>query len=118
MIFLLWKGNEKVNLDKSILSHVLDDEFFKEAQPLDVIDYIYAELHSPAYRERYKEFLKSGFPQIPHLNPKNFEKLVLIGSQLRSLNMLEAKTLDQPITRYPVSGDNVVTRKITKSSPG
>ena len=29
--------------------------------PLDVLDYVYAVLHSPAYRERYREFLKIDF---------------------------------------------------------
>src|SRR5690606_19254244 len=26
--------------------------------PIDILDYIYAVLHSPSYREQYKEFLK------------------------------------------------------------
>ena len=34
--------------------------------PLELFDYIYAVLHSPSYRERYKEFLKIDFPRIPH----------------------------------------------------
>ena len=29
--------------------------------PIDILDYIYAVLHSPAYREKYKEFLKFHF---------------------------------------------------------
>lgn len=33
--------------------------------PIDVLDYIYAVLHSPKYRETYKEFLKIDFPKIP-----------------------------------------------------
>ncbi|MCB0815833.1 MAG: DNA methyltransferase, partial [Flavobacteriales bacterium] len=37
----------------------------KDLTPLDVLDYCYAVLHSPAYREKYKEFLKSDFPRIP-----------------------------------------------------
>ena len=37
--------------------------------PIDVLDYIYAVLHSPAYREKYKEFLKIDFPRVPY--PKN-----------------------------------------------
>ena len=33
--------------------------------PENILAYIYAVLYSPAYRERYYEFLKYGFPRIP-----------------------------------------------------
>ncbi|MBU2591817.1 MAG: N-6 DNA methylase, partial [Nitrospinae bacterium] len=33
--------------------------------PIDILDYIYAVLHSPTYREKYKEFLKIDFPRVP-----------------------------------------------------
>ena len=33
--------------------------------PEELLAYIYAVLHSPRYRERYKEFLKIDFPRIP-----------------------------------------------------
>ncbi len=33
--------------------------------PPDVFNYIYAVLHSPQYRQRYADFLKSDFPRIP-----------------------------------------------------
>lgn len=33
--------------------------------PIDILDYIYAVLHSPNYREKYKEFLKIDFPRVP-----------------------------------------------------
>ena len=39
--------------------------------PEDIFDYIYAVLHSPTYRERYKEFLKIDFPRVPFTSDKN-----------------------------------------------
>jgi len=36
----------------------------KTFAPIDLLDYIYAVLHSPAYREKYKEFLKIDFPRV------------------------------------------------------
>lgn len=33
--------------------------------PIDILDYIYAVLHSPNYRDKYKEFLKIDFPRVP-----------------------------------------------------
>ena len=58
--------------------------------PQDLFDYIYAVLHSPSYRERYKEFLKIDFPRIPY--PTNWEKfrdLAEKGEELRLLHLME-----------------------------
>ena len=58
--------------------------------PQDLFDYIYAVLHSPSYREHYKEFLKIDFPRIPY--PTDWEKfrdLVEKGEELRQLHLME-----------------------------
>lgn len=58
--------------------------------PQDLFDYIYAVLHSPSYRERYKEFLKIDFPRIPY--PTDWEKfrdLAEKGEELRQLHLME-----------------------------
>ena len=39
--------------------------------PIDILDYIYAVLHSPTYREKYKEFLKIDFPRVPYPKDKD-----------------------------------------------
>jgi len=87
--------------------------------PIDVLDYIYAVLHSPNYRKKYKEFLKIDFPRVPY--PKNqntFWKLVELGKEIREIHLLESPTTEQYITTYPKDGDNVITRKLTKTSIG
>ena len=33
--------------------------------PEDIFHYLYAVLHSPEYRRRYADFLKSDFPRVP-----------------------------------------------------
>lgn len=87
--------------------------------PLDIFDYIYAVLHSPDYRERYKEFLKIDFPRVPYpQDAEQFWKLVELGGQIRKLHLLESPLLEKRITGYPENGDNIITRKITKTSPG
>jgi predicted helicase len=61
----------------------------KEATPEDIFDYIYGVLHSPAYRAKYKEFLKVDFPRIPY--PKDqteFEHYKDCGHQLRELHLM------------------------------
>ncbi len=77
--------------------------------PIDILDYIYAVLHSPSYREKYKEFLKIDFPRVPYpKDQQSFRQLVALGSELRELHLLESPTVDQRLTTYPVSGDNKV----------
>lgn len=85
--------------------------------PLDLLDYIYAVLHSPTYREKYKEFLKIDFPRVPYPKDKaKFWQLVDLGSQIRRLHLLE--TADKYITSYPNDGSNIVERKMTMNSIG
>jgi len=77
--------------------------------PEDVFHYIYAVLHSPTYRSRYAEFLKTDFPRIPLTsNLVLFRTLVEKGGELVALHVLESPTLAKPITRYPVVGPNIV----------
>jgi predicted helicase len=83
--------------------------------PIDLLDYIYAVLHSPIYRETYKEFLKIDFPRIPYpKNQETFWQLVKLGGELRQLHLLESLKVEEFITTYPQDGDNTITRKITK----
>ncbi|MBO1926539.1 N-6 DNA methylase [Thiomicrorhabdus sp. 6S2-11] len=93
----------------------VDSGFFT---PIDILDYIYAVLHSPTYRETYKEFLKTDFPRVPYPTSETFWQLVTLGDELRRRHLLEHEVLNTPITSYPQAGDNVVTRKMTKTSIG
>jgi predicted helicase len=84
--------------------------------PIDILDYIYAVLHSPSYREKYKEFLKIDFPRVPYPdNQETFRQLVKLGGEIRQLHLLESPKVDNYITEYPISGDNIITRKIGKT---
>ena len=91
--------------------------------PIDILDYIYAVLHSPTYRETYKEFLKIDFPRVPYpTDADTFWQLVALGGELRQVHLLESPKLGAQIKAlglgYPMAGDNTVTRKMTKSSIG
>jgi predicted helicase len=80
--------------------------------PIDILDYIYAVLHSPNYREKYKEFLKIDFPRVPYpADAKTFWKLVDLGSQIRQIHLLESDVVDNFITSYPVEGKNEVEQR-------
>lgn len=86
-------------------------EYRQHFAPIDLLDYIYAVLHSPAYREKYKEFLKIDFPRVPYpTDVEVFWKLVALGSQIRQIHLLESPTINKYITQYPIDGDNVVDK--------
>lgn len=79
--------------------------------PIDILDYIYAVLHSPSYREKYKEFLKIDFPRVPYPKDQDtFWQLVKLGGEIRQIHLLESPVVEQYITQYPIDGDNTVTK--------
>lgn len=83
--------------------------------PEDILDYIYAVLHSPIYREKYKEFLKIDFPRVPYpKDAESFWKLVELGREIREIHLLESPVVEQYITQYPEDGDNVVDKPVYK----
>lgn len=78
-------------------------------QPEDIFDYIYGVLHSPAYRAKYKEFLKVDFPRIPY--PKNadeFEHFRSFGHTLRELHLMH--NIPESAVLFPEGGSMVVER--------
>lgn len=80
-------------------------------EPEDILDYIYAVLHSPSYRKKYKEFLKIDFPRVPV--PKDdaeFNKFKQFGTKLRQLHLMQDSSLEDYITTYPEPGDDVVDK--------
>ena len=85
--------------------------------PINILDYIYAVLHSPTYREKYKEFLKIDFPRVPYpkapspserAGGEDFWQLVELGGELREIHLLESEVVEKYITQYPEDGDNIV----------
>lgn len=92
------------------------EETPKTFAPIDILDYIYAVLHSPSYRQKYEEFLKIDFPRVPApLDHEMFWKLVKLGGEIRQIHLLESPTVEKYITGYPEDGDNVVTKPTYKN---
>ncbi|MCG8729622.1 type ISP restriction/modification enzyme, partial [Tenacibaculum finnmarkense] len=117
------------NLDKKIINKIAKklglkftnekEETAKTFAPIDVLDYIYAVLHSPNYRETYKEFLKIDFPRVPFpKDEKTFWDLVKLGREIRQIHLLESPIVEDAITQYLGDGDNIITRKLTKTDIG
>ena len=60
--------------------------------PRTCCHYIYAVLHSPEYRRRYADFLKSDFARVPLMGDRSlFAALVGLGKRLTSLHLMESE---------------------------
>ena len=82
----------------------------RKPAPEEVFDYIYAVLHTPEYRSKYREFLKGDVPRIPY--PKSaavFDKLVAYGKKLRNAHLLKDKHSQfEEFAAFAIEGENVV----------
>lgn len=75
--------------------------------PREILNYIYAILYCPTYRENYKEDLKYDFPRIPFTKNKNvFDKLQNIGNELVDLHLL--KKIPNSNVGYPIAGEHKI----------
>ncbi|MGH6816935.1 MAG: type ISP restriction/modification enzyme [Hyphomicrobiaceae bacterium] len=67
----------------------LDSRYEHHYTPEEILGYIYAVLHAPAYRSRYAEFLRIDFPRIPFPDQaEDFEALSLLGWALVQAHLL------------------------------
>jgi predicted helicase len=109
------------NLNKAIVAEIAQriglsfTEEKKETEntfaPIDILDYIYAVLHSPSYRERYKEFLKIDFPRVPYpQDAAQFRELATLGAKLRRLHLMESVEPSPDMATYPKEGSNEVKK--------
>lgn len=102
------------NFDREKLEKLFSDveqskENAKRVDAFHIFDYIYGALHSPSYREKYKEFLKTDFPRVPR--PKSWDDFwhkVEQGNKLRELHLMHGVIPGD----YPLrgEGDGVVDK--------
>ncbi|MCY3957971.1 MAG: N-6 DNA methylase [Chloroflexi bacterium] len=79
--------------------------------PEDVFHYIYATLHSPMYRHRYEQFLRTDFPRVPLPNDlRRFRLLAELGRRLTAAHLLDTSALRAVDLRFPIPGENVVEK--------
>ncbi len=62
-------GTKHTNFNQTIVDEI--EKIVGKTEPEEILDYIYAVLHSPSYRQKYKEFLKIDFPRVPYPKDKN-----------------------------------------------
>ena len=80
--------------------------------PLDLLDYIYAVLHSTHYRKTYHECLQDDFPAIPYpSSAEYFFQMAELGGKIRKLHLLEDLENNDSIGLIRGQGDNIVTKR-------
>ncbi len=109
-LYIYDEGDRKANFSPEIWQKI-NAGLGEETEPLELFDYIYAVLHSPSYRERYKEFLKIDFPRIPYpTDPARYHALAALGTELRHCHLLHDSASWQVTTTYPQAGTNAVEK--------
>jgi predicted helicase len=99
------------------------DKFTKEylntltfkPSPQEILQYIYAVLHSPVYRTKYIEFLKTDFPAVSLTKDKDaFYRYSCLGKKLINLHLLQDLPQDKSV-KCDLGGviDGFVLQKIT-----
>lgn len=88
--------------------------------PEAVFYYTYGIFHSPGYRARYADYLKSDFPRIPLTTDTNlFRTLCGLGAELVACHLLESAKLTPSnfLTTYPERARNEEPDTVAKGHP-
>jgi hypothetical protein len=103
-LFPIWlsvSGSCKANLSASFIAALQSalkqtpadyrpEDFNAPLHAEKIFHYIYALLHSPAYRQRYAAFLRTDFPRIPIPGSRKvIDALALVGAELVAWHLLE-----------------------------
>ena len=124
-VFPLWLYEEtlgriekRANLNKEIVAKI--EETLRASaspreitpqSPEDIFAYIYGVLHTPSYRKKFKEFLKTDFPRIPYpKDAEQFNAVAEIGRSLIDAHLMRdvAPGLSETRARFPKIGSNIV----------
>ena len=107
-------GTKTPNIDPQLVQ-ALKRAYRKQPTAEQILSYVYAILYAPTYRDKYAEFLKTGFPRIPFTGDfDSFGQLASLGRRLIDLHLLQSKELDPPSVRFEGTGDNRVASTKTK----
>ena len=88
----------------------ISDKYKSKPTPEQILSYIYAILHSPSYRKRYYEFLKTDYPKIPFVDDlSDFKKLSELGQKLVDLHLLKTNS-NSALGEFKVKGNDYIEK--------
>lgn len=80
--------------------------------PLNLLDYIYAMLHSRLYRTTFHDCLQDDFPLVPYpSSAEQFLAMAALGQRMRRLHLLQLEADEGERPPFLQQGDNVVTAR-------
>lgn len=93
-------------------------EFRETFAMRDILNYIFAALHSPTDQEKNKEFGKINFQKIPlPKDAKTFWEMVALGSQIRQNHLLENPKVNTHITELTIDGNYIIGKSSYENFP-
>jgi hypothetical protein len=102
-------GGGKIENIKPEFRKFIDGKYQKHYSPEDILNYIYAVMYSPVYRDKYSELLTMDFPRIPFSEDQSiFEKLTKCGGELIDVHLMKMDTPFYNIGSFKGSGNNQV----------
>ncbi|MGX3044037.1 type ISP restriction/modification enzyme [Helicobacter sp. T3_23-1056] len=93
-----WQNNKIPNFTKEFNKFKARHKVLKNKTPEQILAFIYANLYNPAYRTKYVEYLKIGFPRIDfEVSQSTFEKYANLGQNLIDLHLMKTIPQDKEI---------------------
>lgn len=90
-LYLYEFGKSLENLSPNFRAFI-DEHYNHHYMPEEILGYIYAILHAPAFRERYAAFLMIDYPRVPFPEARaSFDNLSKLGWDLAQVHLLKKK---------------------------
>ncbi|WP_273403363.1 type ISP restriction/modification enzyme [Campylobacter avium] len=93
----LYINDEKFpNFTSEFLAYKENHKILKDKSPEEILYFIYANLYDPRYREKYLEYLKTGFARINfEVEQKTFDDFATLGKKLVELHLFKRDLKDE-----------------------
>ena len=92
------QGDKTPNFTQEFSAFIAKHKVLKNKTPEQILAFIYANLYNPAYRAKYLEYLKIGFPRIDFdIGESQFEKYANLGQNLIDLHLTKTIPQDKEI---------------------
>ena len=103
-------GNQmqvRVNIKPDVLQEI-KSRLEEDVQPIELLYYLYAILHSNHYRLTYKPYLDYNFPHVPYPQKDTYHDLASLGRQLADLHLMRKSDIWNVQATYNGAGDDKV----------
>ncbi|MGX2985252.1 type ISP restriction/modification enzyme [Helicobacter sp. 23-1048] len=112
------QGDKTPNFTQEFSAFIAKHKVLKSKSPEQILAFIYGNLYNPAYRAKYIEYLKIGFPRIDfEVTQSKFDKLAELGQNLIDLHLMKTIPQDKSIDLAFRKGANKSNPNFTLDKP-